>query len=624
MADYQQTMQNVKCQILDLWMDLIDEKLNSSEYFELLKGILLQYFGISKSEYLHLDKDNFYPVSIDAAHENITQGIPSKLLEQHLHQEYPFPSAFVDILKKKYDFADDVIVLREVNQKPFGIIIVQETVDWKEFAKTKYIYDFEILISRVIQLIQKNIRATYEQKMNLELVRMTSIFHSSMDIDRILKALLHGVRSALPKFESKLILSNDQDRHLTVDTHTFDYMSERSSTIEAFVSGDLKIEQATDIEWCVLNAPIKGRQGIYGVLQIFAPLNYVFGKQEKDLIMHIAETSGNALENAKLYHQSHRLVSDLQLINETSHRLNMKLNQEEMLLFLAKQLTKSFNPDEICFVLKENDVYQVTTGSTDFFFENESMPYLKYVGDHFDESTDALFVADFSKLVVDKVSLMSMMAIPIIIREKVHGFSIVLHNNPYFFSFDSFKLMQSLIRHSSLAISNTILRDQLQEMVDRDHLTKLFARKYLDRYVEISMDKDEGGVFILLDIDDFKMINDTYGHQKGDAILVTIAQHLIDTVQEQGICARWGGEEIAIYLPNQTLLASIDLVDKIVASVPEVTTPSVTVSSGVAAWQKNLNHNFHNVFQNADIALYEAKNNGKNQFRLFEMDDVTN
>lgn len=48
MADYQQTMQNVKCQILDLWMDLIDEKLNSSEYFELLKGILLQYFGISK------------------------------------------------------------------------------------------------------------------------------------------------------------------------------------------------------------------------------------------------------------------------------------------------------------------------------------------------------------------------------------------------------------------------------------------------------------------------------------------------------------------------------------------------------------------------------------------------
>ncbi|MEK4759132.1 sensor domain-containing diguanylate cyclase [Viridibacillus sp. FSL E2-0187] len=624
MADYQQTMQNVKCQILDLWMDLIDEKLNSSEYFELLKGILLQYFGISKSEYLHLDKDTFYPVSIDAAHENITQGIPSKLLEQHLHQEYPFPSAFVDILKKKYDFADDVIVLREVNQKPFGIIIVQETADWKKFAKTKYIHDFEMLLSRVIQLIQKNIRATYEQKMNIELVRMTSIFHSSMDIDRILKALLHGVRSALPKFESKLILSNDQDRHLTVDTHTFDYMSERSSTIEAFVSGDMKIEQAEDIEWCVLNAPIKGRQGIYGVLQIFAPLNYVFGKQEKDLIMHIAETSGNALENAKLYHQSHRLVSDLQLINETSHRLNMKLNQEEMLLFLAKQLTKSFNPDEICFVLKENDVYQVTTESTAFFFENESKPYLKYVSDHFDKSTDPLFIADFSNLIADRVSLMSMMAIPIIIREKVHGFSIVLHNKPYFFSFDSFKLMQSLIRHSSLAISNTILRDQLQEMVDRDHLTKLFARKYLDRYVEVSMDKDEGGVFILLDIDNFKMINDTYGHQKGDAILVTIAQHLVDTVEGQGICARWGGEEIAIYLPNQTLLASIDLVDKIVTSVPEVTTPSVTVSSGVAAWQKNLNHNFHNVFQNADIALYEAKNNGKNQFRLFEMDDVTN
>ena len=63
------------------------------------------------------------------------------------------------------------------------------------------------------------------------------------------------------------------------------------------------------------------------------------------------------------------------------------------------------------------------------------------------------------------------MAIPMIVEERINGFSIVLHRDPYFFSFDSFKLMQSLIHHSSLAIANSILRNQLQDMVDRDHLT---------------------------------------------------------------------------------------------------------------------------------------------------------
>ncbi|MBK3493602.1 sensor domain-containing diguanylate cyclase [Viridibacillus sp. YIM B01967] len=623
MTQDQQTMQNIKCQILDLWTDLIGENLNNDEYLTLLKEIFFQYFDITNSEYLYLGKGMYFPVSVDAENGNITNGIPFAVLEPYFHQQYQFPNAFISILKEKYDFADDAILLRDANQKPFGIIILQKTERWRDFATTKHIHDFVVLISSVIQLIQKNYKANYEKKLNKELVRMTGIFHSSMDIDRILKAVLQGVSSAFPTFKSKLILSNDQDRHLTVDTHMFDYMSERTSTIEAFVSGDMTIEQATDLKCRLLNAPIKGRQGIYAVLQIFAPYDYVFVKREKDFIKHIAQTSGNALENAKLYHQSHRLVSDLQLINETSHRLNMKLNQEEMLVFLAKQLTKSFSPNETCFVLKGHDEYQVTTGSTAFFFGNSCEPYLKHVTDHFERSTDPLFVADFSNLVDDKVAFMSMMAIPIIIREKVHGFSIVLHNKPYFFSFDSFKLMQSLIRHSSLAISNTILREQLQEMVDRDHLTKLFARKYLDRYVEMSMDKDESGVFVLMDIDNFKMVNDTYGHQTGDAILVTIARHLTEMVQGKGICARWGGEEIAVYLPNQTFVESIDLVGKIIASIPKVTVPSVTVSSGVAVWHKELQANFQSVFQNADIALYEAKNNGKNQFRLFQTDDVT-
>ena len=82
-------------------------------------------------------------------------------------------------------------------------------------------------------------------------------------------------------------------------------------------------------------------------------------------------------------------------------------------------------------------------------------------------------------------------------------------------------------------------------MVDHDHLTKLYARSYLDKFVNQSLKNDDCGMFLLIDIDNFKRINDTYGHQVGDQVLIQIGEMLIEKVGKKGICARWGGEEMA-------------------------------------------------------------------------------
>ncbi len=156
--------------------------------------------------------------------------------------------------------------------------------------------------------------------------------------------------------------------------------------------------------------------------------------------------------------------------------------------------------------------------------------------------------------------------------------------------------MQSLIHHSSLAIANSILRNQLQEMVDRDHLTKLYARSYLDQYVEKSLKKDHSGMFLLIDIDNFKRVNDTYGHQIGDKILVQIAMKLNETIGTQGICARWGGEEMSVYVPNIDEKESIQLASTIVAMIPDATDPQVTISAGLITWDQNYRPAFQSVF----------------------------
>lgn len=132
----------------------------------------------------------------------------------------------------------------------------------------------------------------------------------------------------------------------------------------------------------------------------------------------LAQASGNALENAKLYHQSHRLVSDLQLINETSHRLNMRIDIHEMLLFLQKQLMKSFQPMEVCFAFKNNDTFEVTDASTTLFTTEEGQTYIKHVEQHFEHTNDPLFIADFSRLTPNQIEYRSIMAIPILMEEK--------------------------------------------------------------------------------------------------------------------------------------------------------------------------------------------------------------
>ena len=138
---------------------------------------------------------------------------------------------------------------------------------------------------------------------------------------------------------------------------------------------------------------------------------------------------------------------------------------------------------------------------------------------------DSLFIGDLKLPTIDHESHLfkSVMAVPMIQSNVLKGFVLVMNHEPYAFSFETFKLFLSLVHHSTLAFTNTILREELEKMVVTDHLTKLYSRNYLDEKIQESMHVDAGGTFILIDIDDFKSVNDTYGHQIGDEVIVQVA-----------------------------------------------------------------------------------------------------
>lgn len=620
MTDHLQTLKYIKSDVLSLWASSNGELASFSEYFFLLKKCLKKHLNISNAIFLSYEDNLLVPLdeAMAITIESRKKSIPWPMIEAGFYQQNVVKLPYILKEIESYNEMTDMALFQLENKDPFGILLVEATDLWTDFINSDAGEDFIELITKIIQMISENLKVKLNEDQYKKLYNMTDLFHSTMDIDLILENVLKNIKDNFPEFNVELILSNDQDRHTTIDIKLFDYLSERPATIEAFVSGELTIELANDLDCRLLNVPIKGRQAIYGILQVNAPMTYIFSSSEKDFVRMLAQASGNALENAKLYHQSHRLIRDLQLINETSHRLNMRINIKEMLLFLQKQLMKSFQPMEVCFVFKNNDKFEVTEASTPFFKTTEGSVYIRHVEQHFENTFDPLFIADFSRLASNKIKYRSVMAIPLLMEESINGFSIVLHKDPYFFSFDSFKLMQSLIHHSSLAIANSILRDQLQEMVDRDHLTKLFARNYLDQYVVKSLEKDDSGMFLLIDIDNFKRVNDTYGHQVGDKVLVQIASQLKKTVGSKGICARWGGEEMSVYVPNIDEEAAIQFAEDLVKLIPTKTDPQVTISAGLITWNQKYRPAFQSVFLHADNALYEAKNSGKNRFCMHD------
>jgi diguanylate cyclase (GGDEF)-like protein len=457
-----------------------------------------------------------------------------------------------------------------------------------------------------------------EERRSKLLYDVTSKFHSSMNTDDVLLEVITTLKEVYPTFTYYLLLSHDNTSSEQLPIKEIQYDDSNLAATQAYVTGDIQLEDFIYERKSSLYAPLKGKQGVYGVLQVIAPNVLVFPKKELDFISLLANTAGSALENAQLYQQSKRLIEDLQLINETSHQLNSNLRLTEAMTFMSKQIIQSFGADEVGFILFENSIVtDILPGSTDFFINGNSANLIQNIYARITLEKDALFIGD---LKLDKQQgqqdFRSLMVVPMMQGDQLRGMVIVLHQDSYYFTFETFKLLQSLVHHSTLALTNSMLREELENLVITDYLTKLYTRKYLNENIKKSMETDAFGTFLLIDIDNFKLVNDTYGHQVGDEILKQVANIIKDNIREFDIGARWGGEELAIYLPRVDFAAGIAVAGRLVEKVEALTNPKITISCGVGYWKKGQPDTPTTLFKRADEALYSAKGTGKNRVHI--------
>ncbi|GAB4418942.1 MAG: histidine kinase N-terminal 7TM domain-containing protein [Anaerolineales bacterium] len=219
----------------------------------------------------------------------------------------------------------------------------------------------------------------------------------------------------------------------------------------------------------------------------------------------------------------------------------------------------------------------------------------------------------------------SWLGIPLTIHGEVIGLLAIDSKELNFFTEEHLQTASTFASHVAIALNNAHLFEEVQNMALTDALTGLYNRRGLFGIGQIEFSRalraQEDFSVIMLDLDHFKQINDTYGHPVGDKVLKELADIIAHSVRGTDIAGRYGGEEFVICLSGTGAKGAKELAERLRKEVKKkhfgFNGHNITISLGVASYNQN-NPNLETLIARADQALYAAKHNGRNRVVIGE------
>ena len=213
--------------------------------------------------------------------------------------------------------------------------------------------------------------------------------------------------------------------------------------------------------------------------------------------------------------------------------------------------------------------------------------------------------------------------IPLMIEQEIVGVLNINDVDQDSFNVGDLDFILSLSEFIAMSISNAVLYEQARVLAVTDGLTGISNRLSMDKSLltefERSIRYNSPLSVILLDVDNFKNVNDAYGHQKGDEILIAVASLLKKACRANDIAARYGGEEFLMILPQSNAQGAFKIAERVREGIMKMSFTgndsnfSVTTSCGVAELDRDFIKNTDQLIAMADQALYDAKNGGRNK-----------
>lgn len=334
-------------------------------------------------------------------------------------------------------------------------------------------------------------------------------------------------------------------------------------------------------------------------------------------------------------------VHDLEILTATARRMAASLQLEELVDAVARETCKAIPEAEA--VVLVHRLADDRSGLVIDGFDRLSEKFFRRPMKEGEGAAGWVMVHGMARRIGDLSAdddvaspggshgMRSWLGIPLFMYGGCEGVIAVQSTHTRAFRADHQRLLESLGLQIAAALQNA----HLYELAMVDGLTGLFMRRYFDARIEEEVERSKryGSAFsvVMMDVDDFKRLNDAHGHLIGDRVLRGIAHVVKSQMRGVDTAARYGGEEIAVILPRTEMVNAYNVGERIRGAIADlrITTDSdplqvlrVTASFGIAAYPESGAIDGEDLVRRADRALYRAKKTGKNRVELFWADEA--
>ena len=324
---------------------------------------------------------------------------------------------------------------------------------------------------------------------------------------------------------------------------------------------------------------------------------------------------------------------------EATSLLNSTLNLDEVLDKLLKALKTLIPYDSASFFMEENNQFTITAA---YGFKNTDEIYKVCINKDKDKLFKEIYETNTTLLVSNVKedprfthymgvnNIESWMGIPIIFKNKIIGILTLDSIKKNIYTSYHCDVALSFAFHAGMAIENAKLHGKTKQLACIDSLTNLYNRRKFFELANISFNNAKKSIepisSIMIDIDDFKKINDNLGHHTGDLVLRRLSKVCSDNLSDNHILGRFGGEEFIVLLPGTSFKAAEIIGENLRCAIennPLIVRKSdsitITSSLGVASITPTV-QDIDFLFISADKAMYQAKTLGKNKVMSINLD----
>lgn len=342
-------------------------------------------------------------------------------------------------------------------------------------------------------------------------------------------------------------------------------------------------------------------------------------KEEFETYQNFAESTIQMIteKNIKIEKKLDAMIN----IVEISKYINVSLSNENLIPMINDMIIGILGATYSSIYIVENKKLKIKATN----IENSDYDFYNY-GEYKELFNGRYFIINSKKPLIEKDVLKndihSLIGVPIYLREKFMGYIVEKHTLNNFFSHEHISFILTIANQIAIALENNSLYNKIRQIAITDPLIGIYNRKYFFDTVgqKIEDDKDmKSFAIVMMDIDDFKKVNDKYGHQLGDEVLKNTGKIISENLNKGDIVARYGGEELIMYISNYNSKEDVyNVVNSIRKKISnsiisyEDMEISVTASFGIAYYMED-GKNLNSVISVADNRLYIAKKINKNK-----------